>query len=102
MADDRKLKSSYEIAMERLRSRDREQGIEGDAKLTAEQVNAIEEVRRDAKAKLAELEILRTSRQTEAAGDPAKLAEFEEQYRTDRERVESRRDSAIAKLRRRD
>lgn len=102
MPDDGKLKSAYEIAMEKLRSRDREQGVEDDGPLTEDQIEAIEEVRRDAKAKLAELEILRASRQAEAAGDPQKLAEFEEQYRTDRERVESRRDSAIARIRRGD
>ena len=50
MSDDKPLKSAYELAMERLRAKDREAGIEESAPLTPEQKQAIAELRRKAQA----------------------------------------------------
>jgi hypothetical protein len=55
---DEPLKSAYELAMERLKAKDREDGIVEEKPLTAPQKERIAELRLEAKAKLAELEIL--------------------------------------------
>ena len=57
-------KSAYELAMERLRQKDKEGGIV-ERSLTAEQKTAIAEARRVYEAKVAEREILHR-----AAGQP--------------------------------
>ncbi len=98
MTADKEPKSAYEIAMERLRAKDRAAGIEEPKSLTDQQKLRITELRRKAKAKIAELEIFRGSNTVEAAGDPEKLAEFEKHYRIDRERIESRLESEIRKI----
>ena len=100
MPDDKPLKSAYELAMERLRSRDREEGIEATAPLTEEQKSEIARLRQEAKAKLAEVEILHKDALPSAQGDPEKIRVMEEKYRIDRERIESRLESAIARVRR--
>ena len=101
MSDDETLKSAYEIAMERLQANDREAGIEAARPLTAGQKQRIAELRRNAEAKLAELDILFRKNLAATAGDPQKIAELEEHHRIDRGRVESSLESAIAKARRR-
>jgi hypothetical protein len=100
MPEDEPLKSAYELAMERLRAEDREAGIEETKPLTDEQKEEIARLRQEAKAKLAELEILHRDAVTAAASDAEKLREVEEQHRIDRERVESRLESAVARVRR--
>ena len=50
---DEPLKSSYELAMDKLRARDRERGIAEETALTAEQKGRIAEIRSQAKAKQA-------------------------------------------------
>jgi hypothetical protein len=100
MPEDDSLKSAYELAMERLRAQDREDGIEEDRPLSKEQKQEIARIRQEAKAKLAELEILHEDAVTAAGGDPEKLQKVEETYRIDRERVESRMESAIARVKR--
>lgn len=92
MGDD--LKSAYELAMEKLRTK------EGDEvfKLTDEQKAGIEEARNEARAKLAEREILYKS-QIASILDPADLQEKERQYRIDRDRIDSDRDKKIEKIR---
>jgi hypothetical protein len=97
---DAPLKSAYELAMERLKAKDREEGIPEDAPLTDAQKERIAELRREAKAKLAEMEILHRKNLTAAGGDPAAVAKIEENYATDRARAQSRLESAIAKVRR--
>ena len=92
------LKSAYELAMERLKKKDRDEGVEEDRPLTAAQKTEITELRAQAKAKLAEMEILH--RKGLETADPEKVAGIEENYRTDRARVESRLESDIAKVRR--
>ena len=102
MAKDPPLKSSYELAMERLRAEDRARGEEASRPLTAEQKEAIAELRRQARAKHAELEILHRKDLAAAAvaGDPAKLTQLEERYEIDRRRVEAALESAVARVRR--
>jgi hypothetical protein len=99
MTGDGKLKSAYELAMERLRAKDREEGVDEPTPLTDEQKRRIAELRAEAQARLAELEILRKKTVAEAAGDPEKLAEIEEKYGIDRGRIESRLESKIDKVR---
>jgi hypothetical protein len=91
-------KSAYEIAMERLRQKDREAGIEERA-VSDEQKATIAEVRRVYEAKLAEREILHRSNLRKAA-DPAAFEALEEEYRRDRERLVSERDRKIEAARR--
>ena len=99
MSDEPPLKSAYELAMERLRSRDREAGIEEPKPLTARQKKQIAELRRKAQARLAELEILhRDNLATET--DPKKIAEIEEHYQTDRDRVQRTLDTDVDAIKR--
>lgn len=101
MKDDKPLRSAYELAMERLRAKDREEGQEEDRPLTGEQKAEIARLRQEARAKLAEMEILHR-KEIAAVADPVKLAEAEEKYRIDRARIESRLESAVARVRRGD
>ncbi len=101
MSDDRPLKSAFELAMERLRQKDRDEGIEESEPLSEAQKERISELRREAGAKLAEIEILHGKDLAAAGGDPEKIREREERYRIDRARVESRLEDSIAKVRRR-
>ena len=97
---DQPLKSAFELAMERLKAKDREEGVAEEKPLAEAQKERIAELRRDAKAKLAELEILHRKNLAAAGSDPAEIAKVEENYATDRGRVESRLESAVAKVRR--
>lgn len=99
MPEDEPLKSAYELAMERLRAEDREAGVEEEKPLTDEQKQEIARLRQEAKAKLAELEILHRDAAGAAADDPEKLQKVKEQNRIDRERVESRLESTVARVR---
>ncbi len=99
MSDDRPLKSAYELAMERLKARDREEGVEESKPLTRAQKDEIARLRREAEAKLAEMEILHRKDLEAAGADPEKVADLEEKHRKDRARVESRLESAVARVR---
>lgn len=90
-------KSAYELAMERLRKKDRDEGV-SDRPLSPEQREAIAEARRVAEARLAEREILYQSAVRRIA-DPEAAATLEEEYRRDRERIASDRDQKIAAIR---
>ena len=100
MSEDGGLKSAYELAMERLRDQDREQGVEKTAPLTSEQKEAIAELRREAEAKLAELQILHQKNLSSAMADPQELTKLEERLEIDRRRVQSSLESGIARIRR--
>ncbi len=100
MAQDKPLKSAYELAMERLRAKDRREGVEEDRPLTEAQKEEIASLRREAKAKLAELEILHKKNLAGTRGDPEEVRKLEEAYRTDRARIEDRLETKIAKVRR--
>ena len=99
MADD-EPKSAYELAMERLRKQDAEQG-RLDQPLTDQQKKAIEEARRACQAKIAQLEIMHRSRLA-GVDDAEARATLERAYRRDVERATDDRDRAIAKIRRGD
>jgi hypothetical protein len=97
MGDDKVLKSSYELAMERFRKSDEEAG--GERKPPTEaQKEAIAEIRSFYQAKLAELEILHQGRMRQTR-DPAERATLEDGYRHERERLSSQRDAKIEKSR---
>jgi hypothetical protein len=84
--------------MERLRKKDEEAGVER-RPLTDAQKAAIAEIRSFYDSKLAELEILHQG-QLRKRRDPAERATSEEEYRRDRERLNSERDAKIEKARR--
>jgi hypothetical protein len=96
MSDD-EPKSAYELAMERLRQKDTEQGIEERA-LTHEQKEAIAEAQRACRAKLAELEIMHKSK-VAGVQDGEALEALQRNYRRDVERATSERDRTITRIR---
>jgi len=94
MAD--KLKSSYELAMERLKAADPEAGK---AKpLTAAQKEKIAEARRVAAARLAEAEI-QFHDASKRRVDPAEQEKAEAEYQIDRQRINTDLERAIAEIR---
>ena len=88
------MKSAYELALERLEK----QGIERprEEAHSPETLEKIAEVRRQAEAKLAELEILHGDRLRK---DPMKRQEEEDDYVRERRRIEEDRDRKVEKLR---
>ena len=88
------MKSAYELALERLEK----QGIERPREegLSDEQKEQVAEIRRQAEARLAELEILHRD---SLRKDPAGRQEAEDNYVRERRRIEDDRDRKIAKLR---
>ena|SRR5690348_16978774 len=99
MSDDKPLKSSFELAMERLKKSDAAAGVDT-RPLTAEQKAAIAEIRNFYEAKLAEQQVLHQSTLRKTA-DPAAREALEAEYRRERERLASERDGKIEKIRRR-
>ena len=95
MAD--KVKTSYELAMERLRKADPKAGKE--KPLTAAQKEKITEARRVAAARLAELEI-HFHDSSQRPRDPAEQEKAETEYQIDRQRVNADLERAIAEIRR--
>lgn len=96
MTDD-EPKSAWELALERFRKQDAEQGVVGPA-LTEEQKAAIEECRRTYKAKIAELEIMHRSK-LPGIRDPESLETLERNYRRDIDKAAEDRDRTIARIR---
>jgi len=92
-------KSSYEIAMEKLKAKDAAAGQSPGRKLTGAEKEQIAGIRSFYESKLAEREILFKSERAKVAHDPDKLKELEEGYRTDRRRFESERDTKIGRIR---
>lgn len=97
MADDKSLKSSYELAMERLKKSDEAAGIESKP-LTDQQRAAIAEVRNFYESKLAEQEVLHQSKARRVM-EPGEREALDQEYRRDRERLTSERDRKIEKIR---
>ena len=95
MSEGDKLKSAYELALDRLEK----DGIEKPRNegLPSEIRDAIAETRRYAEAKLAELEILFKDGLQDP--DPEKRKEEEDNYQRERRRVEDAREREIEKLR---
>ena len=98
MSDDRPLKSSLELAMERLAKKDADAGLSSKP-VTAAQKAAIAEARNFYEAKIAELEVLHQSK-INGTFDPAERETLAEQYHREREHLNSERDFKIEKLRR--
>lgn len=90
------LKSAYEIALERLEKR----GIEKPSKqaLTKKARVQVTEIRSKARAELAKLEILYRDRLAKEP-DPATRHQDEQNYVSERARIEARCDRDVAKLR---
>jgi len=97
MAEDKPLKSAYELTMERLRKRDEDAGVEH-RPLTDKQKAAITEVRTFYQAKIAGQEVLKQSQLRETF-DPAERETLEAEFRSDRERLVAERDAKIEKIR---
>jgi hypothetical protein len=90
-------KSSYELAMEKLRKKDAEAGVEEQV-LTDAQRQAIAEARSLHDSRVAERRILHQSAVL-AILDPAEREEREAELRRDLERFASERDAKIRKIR---
>jgi hypothetical protein len=90
------MKSAYELALDRLEqggiARPREEA------LSTELRGEIAEARRQAEAKLAELEILHRDK-LQTLAEPDRRAEQEDYYQRERRRIESERDAKVEKLR---
>jgi hypothetical protein len=97
MTDDKPLKSSLELAMERLAKRDADAGVTSKP-LTDAQKAEIAETRNFYEAKLAELEVLHQSK-INATFDPAERETLDQQYRREREHLTTERDNKIARQR---
>ncbi len=97
MAEDKPLKSAYELAMERLRKRDEAAGVEH-RPLTDKQKAAIAEVRTFYEAKIAGQAVLKQSRLRKTF-DPGEHDTIEAEFRADRERLVAERDAKIEKIR---
>jgi aminoglycoside phosphotransferase len=90
-------KTAYELILERLKKKDHDEGVE-ERPITDDQRTRIAELRKVAKAKLAEREIFFNQSRRKAA-DPEALAALEEEYRRDRERIQSEEDRKIEQVR---
>jgi hypothetical protein len=95
--DDEAPKSALELAMARLRQKDKDAGIE-DTPVTDAQRAAIAEARSVAEAKLAEREILFKSKMA-MVREPDAREVLEQEYRRDRERITNDRDRKIEQIR---
>jgi hypothetical protein len=97
-----RLKSAYELAIEKLNRKEKDSPADAKAprKLTPEQKEEIARIRREFEAKLAEREILFKSERRAARGDPEQTEKIEAAYRRDRERLLSRQEEQIEKVRR--
>ena len=97
MSDERP-KTAYELAMERLRKKDTEEGVD-DRPLNAEQKAAIAEARQVHDAKVAEREILHQAA-LRSAGSYEEVERLNDELRRDKERLASARDRKITEIRR--
>lgn len=94
---DKPMKSSYELAMERLRKQDADAGVTS-TPLTDAQKAAIAEVRNFYEAKIAEQRILHEAA-LRRTFDPGEREVIEAESRRDRERLTTERDAKIEKIR---
>ena len=97
-----RLKSAYELAMEKLTRKDKESPQDSTAprKLSASQKAKIAKIRGEVQAKLAELEILFKSERRAARGDPDRIEKIDEAYRRDRQQLLSRQEERVEEVRR--
>jgi hypothetical protein len=97
MSDDDAPKSAYELAMERLRRKDAEQGVEERA-VTDDQKAQIAEARRVHSARIAETEILYKSSLL-STFEPEARAKLESDHRRDLQRLHDDLERKLAKIR---
>jgi hypothetical protein len=90
-------KSSYELAMEKLRKKDAKEGI-SDHPLTDAQREAIAEARRVHEARVAERKIMHHST-VSSIFDPAERAERDAELRRDLDRFEREVEEKLARIR---
>ena len=90
-------KSAYELAMEKLRKKDAQDGVSGTA-LTAAQRDAIAEARRVHEARVAERKIMHQSA-VAPLFDPAERAERDAELRRDLDRFEREIEEKVARIR---
>jgi hypothetical protein len=90
-------KSAYELAMERLRRKDADAGVE-EREVTEAQKAEIAEVRRVYAAKVAETEILHTSKLL-SVFEPDERLKLEDNHRRDLQRLQDERERKLAKIR---
>ena len=92
------LKSAYELAMERLRARDRDERVP----LSEEQRHRIVEIRAEFQARRAEASIMADARKAAAlaAGDDVRLEQVENEYRREVARLTAAEESRVEALRR--
>jgi hypothetical protein len=93
-------KSAFELAMERLRQKDQQEGVVVDRPLTDEQKAAIAEVRNVHEAKVAEREILHRDAVRKARSHE-ELAKLDDELAQDRDRFARDRDRKIAEIKKR-
>ena len=98
MTDEKPLKSSVELAMERLRKKDADAGVESVA-ITDAQKAAIGEARNFYDSKIAEQEVLYQSR-ARRVFDRAEREKLDQEYHRQRERLTSERDAKVETIRR--
>jgi hypothetical protein len=90
-------KTAYELAMERLRQKDAEEGIV-ERPLTGEQKQEIADLRSTYEARLAQVEVMHQDALNKTL-DPEAIATIDQEYRRERERLNSERDAKIEKVR---
>lgn len=90
-------KSALELALERLKQKDADAGVEQKT-LTDEQRAQIAEARSLCEARIAERRIMHQSK-TSSVFDPQELAVLHEELRRDMAQFETDRDSKIRKIR---
>jgi hypothetical protein len=97
MSTDEEPKSALELAMERLRKRDADNGVV-ERPVTDAQKAAIAEARSLHASKVAELEILHRSKKG-AMVDPAERAQADEDYRRQMQRLHDDLERKVGKIR---
>ncbi len=97
LSDDEAPKTAYELILERLKQKDRAEGV-SERPLTDEQKAKIAELRKVYEAELAEREILHQA-DLRKVPDPEALEQLEQEYRRDRDRIASERDRKIEQIR---
>jgi hypothetical protein len=98
MGGDDAPKSAFELAMERLRKKDQDEGITA-VPLTGEQRAQIAEIRGFYEAKIAEQKVLHESAMRRSL-DPAERETLAQQHRRELEHLNTARDAKIEKVRR--
>jgi len=97
MADETRLKSSFELAMERLRQKDADAGVTIRTLTDAEKAQ-IAEIRNVYEAKIAEAQVMHLSR-LQKMPDPTGRYALETEFRVERERLTRERDRKVEKIR---